>query len=316
MMDLPEAGDHLVSPRRGYAHHGLYVGGGRVIHYAGNARPGVCGPVEEVPLGLFVGGSSYWIKQHADRKHGRCESVARAKSRLGEDGYCVFANNCEHFIEWCINGDHASEQVNTACGVAAGGMAAAGTGAGIATVSATGAVAGLSGSGIMSGLATVGGAMGGGALAGLATLAAAPGIATAAAMNATLLKDNEALAPEERDARLAGRFGTFVGAGAATVGGAAAVGAMGATAGFSAAGISSGLAAIGACTGAGSVLTAIGVGGSAMAGGVAVTVAAPAVAAAALGYGVYRAARWFRDGSTPPGDCGPAAPLPIPAPAP
>jgi Lecithin retinol acyltransferase len=29
------AGTHLVVSRRGYRHHGIYVGQGRVIHYAG-----------------------------------------------------------------------------------------------------------------------------------------------------------------------------------------------------------------------------------------------------------------------------------------
>jgi len=52
-------------------------------------------------------------------------------------------------------------------------------------------------------------------------------------------------------------------------------------AGLGGAGIASGLAAVGATVGGG------------MTAGVVVTAAAPAVAAAALGYGVYRAWRWF-----------------------
>ena len=29
-----QAGDHLISPRPGFTHHGLYVGNNEVIHYA------------------------------------------------------------------------------------------------------------------------------------------------------------------------------------------------------------------------------------------------------------------------------------------
>ena len=34
----PQPGPPLISPRRGYRHHGIYVGGGKVVHYAGVAR--------------------------------------------------------------------------------------------------------------------------------------------------------------------------------------------------------------------------------------------------------------------------------------
>ena len=34
MNDEPSLGAHLISPRNGYSHHGIYVGSGRVIHYA------------------------------------------------------------------------------------------------------------------------------------------------------------------------------------------------------------------------------------------------------------------------------------------
>jgi cell wall-associated NlpC family hydrolase len=35
-MPLPQSGDHLVSPRTGYQHHGLYLGDHQVIHYQGS----------------------------------------------------------------------------------------------------------------------------------------------------------------------------------------------------------------------------------------------------------------------------------------
>jgi cell wall-associated NlpC family hydrolase len=38
MLDTLMPGTHLTTPRRGYRHHGIYCGDGRVIHYAGFDR--------------------------------------------------------------------------------------------------------------------------------------------------------------------------------------------------------------------------------------------------------------------------------------
>ena len=42
----PPMGAHLVTPRRRYCHHGIYVGDGKVVHYAGLSRSLRRGPVE------------------------------------------------------------------------------------------------------------------------------------------------------------------------------------------------------------------------------------------------------------------------------
>jgi len=103
---------HLVTPRRLYSHHGLYVGGGRVIHYGGLARGLYCGPVEEVTLQQFARGRGIWVRTAAPR-FDREQTVARARSRLGERRYRVLTNNCEHFCEWCLRGESRSAQVET-----------------------------------------------------------------------------------------------------------------------------------------------------------------------------------------------------------
>jgi cell wall-associated NlpC family hydrolase len=46
----PADGAPLVTLRRGYSHHGIYVGDGKVVHYAGLCRAWHRGPVEEVLL--------------------------------------------------------------------------------------------------------------------------------------------------------------------------------------------------------------------------------------------------------------------------
>jgi hypothetical protein len=107
----PPLGSHLVTPRRGYLHHGIYVGDGKVVHYAGLACGLLRGPVEEVPMARFTRGRPVWVKFHAPLNFGCPEVIERARSRLGENCYRLLTNNCEHFCEWCLRGEHRSYQV-------------------------------------------------------------------------------------------------------------------------------------------------------------------------------------------------------------
>jgi Lecithin retinol acyltransferase len=108
----PPVGAHLVTPRRGYTHHGIYIGGGQVVHYAGLARGLRPGPIEEVTLSQFARGSAVWARAEEARCLDREEVVRRARLRLGENRYRVLTNNCEHFCEWCIRGEPRSYQVD------------------------------------------------------------------------------------------------------------------------------------------------------------------------------------------------------------
>lgn len=108
--DFPP-GTHLVTVRRGYLHHGIYAGDGKVVHYAGLARSLRRGPVEEVSLEQFAAGRTVLIKPAAGPRFDGAEVVRRARSRLGEDRYRITRNNCEHFCEWCLHGEPRSEQV-------------------------------------------------------------------------------------------------------------------------------------------------------------------------------------------------------------
>ena len=108
----PPLGAHMVTPRRGYAHHGIYVGSGRVVQYGGlswGLRPG---PVEEVSLEQFSQGRAVWVRDVESHWFDPHEVVRRARLRLGEDRYSVLTNNCEHFCEWCVRGQHRSYQVD------------------------------------------------------------------------------------------------------------------------------------------------------------------------------------------------------------
>jgi len=105
-------GAHLVTQRRGYEHHGIYVGNGRVVHYAGFAGSAHRGPVEEVELNRFAAGHPLMIRATPSARYIGDEAVSRARSRLGENRYRLLTNNCEHFCAWCLLGESRSEQVH------------------------------------------------------------------------------------------------------------------------------------------------------------------------------------------------------------
>lgn len=109
--DALPLGTHLVTPRRTYTHHGIYVGFGRVVHYAGMCHSLRPLPVQEVSVREFACGHPLaYLPQPLARFSGPA-AVQRARSRLGEDAYDLLSNNCEHFCTWCLDGHAHSAQV-------------------------------------------------------------------------------------------------------------------------------------------------------------------------------------------------------------
>jgi hypothetical protein len=108
----PPLGAHIVTPRRGYTHHGIYVGDGRVVQYGGLSWGLRRGRVEEVFLSQFSQGRPVLLRISGSRWFDQHEVVRRARLRLGEDRYSVLTNNCEHLCEWCVRGEHRSYQVD------------------------------------------------------------------------------------------------------------------------------------------------------------------------------------------------------------
>ena len=111
-LDLePPLGAHLVTPRHGYAHHGIYAGHGMVVHYAGYCHRHQRGPVEELSLAAFADGHGITVLPAPMARYDASALVQRARSRLGENRYRLLTNNCEHFCTWCLYGEGRSEQV-------------------------------------------------------------------------------------------------------------------------------------------------------------------------------------------------------------
>jgi len=106
-------GQHLYIKKAGgsYTHHALGLGNNRVIHYSGLADGiSLAGEIEEVGLDVFAQDQEILFKEHPKRKYSVADSILRAQLRLGESQYHILHNNCEHFVEWCISGNHRSEQ--------------------------------------------------------------------------------------------------------------------------------------------------------------------------------------------------------------
>lgn len=104
-------GDHIWVRHGAYTHHGIDVGDGTVIHFAG--KPGFrmkSAQIVQTPFSEFCKGRTIHIKRYSpfiDRE----TVVRRAESRLGEAGYGLLRNNCEHFATWCVTGEARSDQV-------------------------------------------------------------------------------------------------------------------------------------------------------------------------------------------------------------
>jgi len=118
--DSFKVGDIIVCDRFFYKHYGIYVGNGRVIHYATkNGDFGEDIKVRETSLGNFAGEGKCTPMPPVEGCTGAnqfspTETVRRARSRLGEKAYSLLFNNCEHFALWCKYGTSKSVQVEKA----------------------------------------------------------------------------------------------------------------------------------------------------------------------------------------------------------
>lgn len=112
----PPLGAHLITPRRGYTHHGIYAGDGAVIHYSGLSRTFRRGPISQVSLEQFANGQAVLLECRSQPSLEALEILARARSRLGENRYRLLSNNCEHFSEWSRFGVSRSAQVDRRIG--------------------------------------------------------------------------------------------------------------------------------------------------------------------------------------------------------
>jgi hypothetical protein len=78
-------GDHVFVSRVVYAHHGIYIGQGRVVHFTGAAARIEDASIRYDSLETFAAGGTVEVMEYA-RSFSEDEVVRRARSRIGENG--------------------------------------------------------------------------------------------------------------------------------------------------------------------------------------------------------------------------------------
>ena len=117
----PQKGDHIRVKRIGglYAHHGVYVSDDEVIHFTGQDDDSILDwskcEVIKTDLSTFLKGGTLEVKEYTDEEFQDLYSpeqiVIYARSCLGDKGYNLAFNNCEHFANVCTLGRFRSQQV-------------------------------------------------------------------------------------------------------------------------------------------------------------------------------------------------------------
>ena len=105
-------GDHICVRRRGrfYTHHGIYLGEGKVIHFAGSIREMEDPEVHETELVTFLKGGILRRRDYEERLT-PSKTIRIAKQQLLNGSYSMIWNNCEHFATYCATGKKRSRQV-------------------------------------------------------------------------------------------------------------------------------------------------------------------------------------------------------------
>lgn len=106
-MEHLQPGDHLVVNIDIFGiteHHGLYIGNADVIHLCAKAKQVILSC-----LATFSDSEELRVKRHAVNPH---EAISYAQRQLGKYGYDLVNNNCEQFVNRCIEQRHTSNQVS------------------------------------------------------------------------------------------------------------------------------------------------------------------------------------------------------------
>ncbi len=106
-------GDHIKVRRWGglYAHHGIDMGDGTVIHLDGEPLNVHRARVRRTDMNTFLKGGKLRVVKHQSPSRSGEEAAEAAQYHLSRSGYCLWRNNCEHFATYCRTGRSASRQV-------------------------------------------------------------------------------------------------------------------------------------------------------------------------------------------------------------
>ncbi len=116
----PKFGDIIRTKVTFYHHYGIYIDPDTVVQFGlpdDATRPADQVKVLTSDVYTFLMGGELEVGQmsHAEAKKSRSakERVDIALSRVGEGGYHIFHNNCEHFVYECTFNEKKSEFVSS-----------------------------------------------------------------------------------------------------------------------------------------------------------------------------------------------------------
>ncbi len=112
-------GDQIRVSRGLYYHHGIYASDDEIYQFASPIGSEISSETAEVcitTLKQFLNGGVLEVRTYTDSelktKRTPDEIIEYAKSHLGEKGYNVITNNCEHFSNRCAFGESKSDQID------------------------------------------------------------------------------------------------------------------------------------------------------------------------------------------------------------
>lgn len=113
--EAPKRGDIIRTKVNFYHHYGIFVDEREVIQFGlpdGPARPAEQQRVLVTDIYTFLGGGDLETGRPIGEERGRMRTprqiVETARSRIGEGGYDILHNNCEHFVYSCAFGESHS----------------------------------------------------------------------------------------------------------------------------------------------------------------------------------------------------------------
>ena len=116
----PNLGDMIRVSFGSFHHYGIYVSDDEVIQFGLSPVLNVGLKEEDIKvlssnIDTFLNGGFLQVavldkKEEKSRLKAE-ETVKRARARMGEGGYHILYNNCEHFANWCACGKRISRQV-------------------------------------------------------------------------------------------------------------------------------------------------------------------------------------------------------------
>ncbi len=122
IMDAPREGDMIRVKAGSFYHYGIYISDSEVIQFGDNPTSKawtsgeniavISGSIDDFLLGGFLEVARFDKKELKLKKSPR-DTVSIARSRIGETGYHILHNNCEHFVNECVFGTHSCEQVDS-----------------------------------------------------------------------------------------------------------------------------------------------------------------------------------------------------------